>query len=199
MKLKYNHKAVAPIIATLLMVAIAVVGGILIFVFTQGFFADGQVVGASVDELRIFGYDARDITVLSTHNAHGINGNTVNGVLDDEDVLAVYVRNLGDSVVVIESVYVFGESYDGVYTSDSSSLTSGNFCVVTIETEDTCSTSGIIEANDDASVVLAYDVDDVGTIKMGRIIIVALTTANGNTFTHQLQNGASEGRSSVQQ
>ena len=40
---KYSQRAVAPIIATLLMVAISVVGGILIFVFAQGFFTDTNI------------------------------------------------------------------------------------------------------------------------------------------------------------
>ncbi|GFN40744.1 MAG: hypothetical protein YK1312THETA_50001, partial [Marine Group I thaumarchaeote] len=38
-----KHRAVAPVIATLLMVAIAVVGGTIIFVFSQGFFNQAQV------------------------------------------------------------------------------------------------------------------------------------------------------------
>ncbi|MGI0082773.1 MAG: archaellin/type IV pilin N-terminal domain-containing protein, partial [Nitrosopumilaceae archaeon] len=54
-----RRRAVAPIIATLLMVAIAVVGGILIFVFAQGFFTDTSIQGPTIDSLEIFGYDAR--------------------------------------------------------------------------------------------------------------------------------------------
>ena len=44
-ELKSNHRAVAPVIATLLMVAIAVVGGTIIFVFSQGFFSSSQISG----------------------------------------------------------------------------------------------------------------------------------------------------------
>ena len=36
----FQKRAVAPVIATLLLVAIAVVGGSIIFVFSQDFFAD---------------------------------------------------------------------------------------------------------------------------------------------------------------
>ena len=45
-ELKSSHKAVAPVIATLLMVAIAVVGGTIIFVFSQGFFSSSQISGS---------------------------------------------------------------------------------------------------------------------------------------------------------
>ena len=62
-----KRRAVAPIIATLLLVAIAVVGGSIIFVFSQGFFSTTQISGAPQIELvKIFGYDTRDVTPLKT-------------------------------------------------------------------------------------------------------------------------------------
>jgi len=62
-----KHRAVAPVIATLLMVAIAVVGGSIIFVFSQGFFSQAQISGTPTIELiKIVGYDARDVTTLQT-------------------------------------------------------------------------------------------------------------------------------------
>ena len=64
---KYSQRAVAPIIATLLMVAISVVGGILIFVFAQGFFTDTNIQTPNIESLEIFGYDARDRAGLRTH------------------------------------------------------------------------------------------------------------------------------------
>jgi len=41
-----SRRAVAPVIATLLLVAIAVVGGSIVFVFSQGFFSSAQISGA---------------------------------------------------------------------------------------------------------------------------------------------------------
>ncbi|HSB50681.1 MAG TPA: archaellin/type IV pilin N-terminal domain-containing protein, partial [Nitrosopumilaceae archaeon] len=55
-----KNRAVAPVIATLLMVAIAVVGGTIIFVFAQGFFSQSQISGTpSIESVKILGYDAR--------------------------------------------------------------------------------------------------------------------------------------------
>ena len=52
----HKRRAVAPIIATLLLVAIAVVGGSIIFVFSQGYFASAQISGTIDPELvKIFG------------------------------------------------------------------------------------------------------------------------------------------------
>jgi len=64
-ELKSNHRAVAPVIATLLMVAIAVVGGTIIFVFAQGFFSSSQISGTpTIESIKILGYDATDATQL---------------------------------------------------------------------------------------------------------------------------------------
>ena len=57
-----SRRAVAPVIATLLLVAIAVVGGSIVFVFSQGFFSSAQISGApQIESLQITGYDARDV------------------------------------------------------------------------------------------------------------------------------------------
>ncbi|MFQ5572867.1 MAG: archaellin/type IV pilin N-terminal domain-containing protein, partial [Nitrosopumilaceae archaeon] len=58
-----RRRAVAEVIATLLLVAIAVVGGTIIFVFSQGFFSQSQVSGTpTIESVKILGYDARDVT-----------------------------------------------------------------------------------------------------------------------------------------
>ena len=64
-----SRRAVAPVIATLLLVAIAVVGGSIVFVFSQGFFSSAQISGApTIESLQINGYDATDVTNLELHD-----------------------------------------------------------------------------------------------------------------------------------
>ena len=59
----FTKRGVAPVIATLLLVAIAVVGGTIIFTFTEGFFSSAQISGSTVVEsLTILGYDARTVS-----------------------------------------------------------------------------------------------------------------------------------------
>ena len=56
-----TRRAVSPIIATLLLVAIAVVGGAIIFSFSQGYFASTQLSGPpAVDLVNVLGYDLSD-------------------------------------------------------------------------------------------------------------------------------------------
>ncbi len=65
----FHRRGVAPVIATLLLVAIAVVGGSIIFVFAQGFFSTSQVSGTpAIEFIKIIGYDARDESPLKAHD-----------------------------------------------------------------------------------------------------------------------------------
>ena len=57
-----TRRAVAPIIATLLLVAIVAVGAGVIFAFSQGFFSEQQISSVgTIESLTVTGYDARDI------------------------------------------------------------------------------------------------------------------------------------------
>ena len=64
-----SRRAVAPVIAKLLLVAIAVVGGSIIFVFSQGFFSSAQISGQpSVESIEVVGYDMSDVDELVMHD-----------------------------------------------------------------------------------------------------------------------------------
>lgn len=119
-----RRRAVAPIIATLLMVAIAVVGGILIFVFAQGFFSDTSIQGPTIDSIEIFGYDARDTgavgspdcptaTSLATHFSTCITAVTAaaDNKLSEGDGILLYVRNTGAKSITIETIRMLGTDY----------------------------------------------------------------------------------------
>ena len=75
-----ERRGVAPIIVTLLMVAIAVVGGILIFVFAQGFFSSSQVEGPAIESVTMIGYDTRDVAAVENHAGTEF-ANTITAVL----------------------------------------------------------------------------------------------------------------------
>jgi len=210
---KYSQRAVAPIIATLLMVAISVVGGILIFVFAQGFFTDTTIQTPNIESLEIFGYDARDVTDLQAHNAFDTDadgiietgeglmaavGGTVNGHLGDSDGFAIYVRNKGAGSVTIDTIKVYGSNYvweagGGALSAAAPadrkfaiSLTGG---VAAADVAD----SPVLGAGQEATIIIAYDGDTNGKIKIGRPIPVVIITGSGATFSKQVQNGVQRG------
>jgi len=111
-----SRRAVAPVIATLLLVAIAVVGGSIIFVFSQGFFSSAQVSGApQIESIEIVGYDASDVPVLLLHDGILSDGNATSatwdgialpageGVIEGERV-AVYLQNQSAQRVTLEEI-----------------------------------------------------------------------------------------------
>jgi len=189
-----EHRAVADIIATLLMVAITVVGGILIFVFAQGFFADSGIVAPSVESVQIFGYDASDSVDIFSHTGETLTaaGGTINQKLSDGEAIGIYVRNAGGSDIIVQRIDVFGTEYTFVSTATTpigaTSPTSGKYGITTSGGA-TGQASQIVSAGAEATIVIAIEADNNGEPKVGRPIPVKLTTGNGAVFTKQVKNG----------
>ena len=193
------------------MVAIAVVGGILIFVFTQGFFADEQVVGPQVDELVIFGYDARDALRLTLHYGFTANGDSNDDAnpdnkLDDGDLLMIYGRNVGDSPLSIDSITIFEQRhtfYSGTGAADCYSalrgpglgaVQPGTFGIQTSDVANhICISSNSIDPNDEFTMIVVYEDSGSGEVKVGKKLPIKVTTANGQIFLLNAINGAKRG------
>jgi len=201
---KYSQRAVAPIIATLLMVAISVVGGILIFVFAQGFFTDTNIQTPNIESLEIFGYDARDTT---THRAHNDDpsvttdditiGNAVGGNLADGDTITVYVRNKGAGPITIERIKVFGTDYLWDVATTAAAISAAtpaadNEFALSVDGINIV-TSPVLGPGQEGTILLQYDELDNGKIKIGRPVPVVIITGNGAAFTKQVQNGVQVG------
>ncbi len=98
-----SRRAVAPVIATLLLVAIAVVGGSIIFVFSQGFFSSAQVSGApQIESIEIVGYDASDVENILLHDGIFTDGNATNAEYD-----GISIANGGEGILQSERVGVY--------------------------------------------------------------------------------------------
>jgi archaeal type IV pilus assembly protein PilA len=212
---RYSKRAVAPIIATLLMVAISVVGGILIFVFAQGFFTDTNIQTPNVESLEIYGYDARDRAALRTHifdptATEGAAGGTptistaptsTTIGLRDDNAITVTVRNKGAGPITIDKVVVFGADYTWSVSTTATTLSTTTPAVATstarffaISTDGLATTtSPVIGPGQDATVIIRYDDTTNGPVKIGRPIPVVIVTGGGSTFTKQVQNGVTVG------
>ena len=209
---KYSQRAVAPIIATLLMVAISVVGGILIFVFAQGFFTDTNIQSPNVESLEIFGYDARDRAGLRTHifdpaATEGAAGGTATLStaptattlgLRDADAITVFVRNKGSGSVAIDRIQVFGSDYlwDASTAATTALPATSKFAISVTGLPLSAAgltTSPVIGPGQDATIIIRYEQDTNGPVKVGRPIPVTIVTGSGATFTKQVQNGVTVG------
>jgi flagellin-like protein len=116
----FPRRGVAPVIATLLLVAIAVVGGSIIFVFAQGFFSSAQVSGTPAIELvKIIGYDARDVVKVKAHDGIEIEGEKgkdccgiTDGKINFDERIAIYLQNNSVHKIFFSEIRISGVVYD---------------------------------------------------------------------------------------
>ncbi len=204
-----SRRAVAPVIATLLLVAIAVVGGSIVFVFSQGFFSSAQISGApQIESLQINGYDARDGLNLQLHDGsltdNGAvtpitDGNANDGLLTGERV-AIYVTNQGVSAASLTEVRFAGSVYTYVpggvlddFAADTL-LLANNFTIVNRGiagdiAELSTSPTATLQPGQQATILLELEQD----VQFGRDAQFKLTTANGAVFVGTVVAGQQSG------
>ena len=194
-----SRRAVAPVIATLLLVAIAVVGGSIIFVFSQGFFSSAQISGQpQVESIEMVGYDASDVNVLTLHDGLFSDGpgTTVgfDGLQDDAigagERIAVYVQNQSAQKVTLTEIRLAGTEYfynttAGLVLPINDVGADGAYWVV-LRGDTALAAGGVLspgivgelEAGQEATIMI----DLIGGIQQGRDAQFKITTANGNIF-----------------
>ena len=195
-----NRRAVAPVIATLLMVAIAVVGGTIIFVFSQGFFSQSQISGnPSIESIKILGYDARDADALRAHDgltmAPGTGGNATSlGKLVDERV-TVFLKNDSVGQVLFSEIRLGGTVYGYDSSTSLSSwnattgLAPGAYSVMTDSTSILQEQAATVQPGQTATIIL--DLDD--NFPIGRDTQFKMTTTNGAVFVGTVVMGQNSG------
>jgi len=206
-----SRRAVDPVIATLLLVAIAVVGGSIVFVFSQGFFSSAQISGASqIESLKIVGYDATDGAALEIHD--GVDSGVVQGAAANDgllagDRIAIYLQNNSVQKVTLSEIRFAGTVYSFVagppsplnqidpYTgggllqvSTAGYMIASNSNVAApADVLDT--TSAEIQPGGQVSLVLQLDEN----VKIGRDAQFKLTTTNGAVFVGTVIAGQQTG------
>jgi len=200
-ELKSNHRAVAPVIATLLMVAIAVVGGTIIFVFSQGFFSSSQISGVpTIEAFKVLGYDARDADELQAHDGVMMTDDTggqQNGAKTADERVAVYVKNDSVQKISIAELRFAGVIYgytDGagsnLDTWSGSLPGQGNYTIME-KTPNLILSASAGEIQPGQIVTIVIDLDE--NIKIGRDSQFKLTTTNGNVLLHTVNIGQQSG------
>ena len=205
-----SRRAVAPVIATLLLVAIAVVGGSIVFVFSQGFFSSAQISGSpNIESLKIVGYDATDGTTLQLHNGlpSGVIQGATDGSLAAGERIAVYIQNNSVQKVTLSEIRFAGTVYTFVPgppfpgnaidpfggAGTLSSTTAGYMIALTgdgiLAATVLDTTSAEIQPGQQATLIVQLDEN----VKVGRDAQFKLTTANGAVFVGTVIAGQQSG------
>ncbi len=113
------RRGVSPIIATLLLVAIATVGGSTVFAFSQDAFSTTQISGyPKIELIKIVGYDARDVGKVKAHD--GIEIITKNkdccgiadGIKKADERIAIYLQNNSVEQLWFSEIRISGVVYN---------------------------------------------------------------------------------------
>jgi len=205
-----QRRAVAPVIATLLLVAIAVVGGSIIFVFSQEFFSSSQVSGLPQPELvKIVGYDSRDVSPLKIHN--GLDIVPANCCGDDSDKvktiderITIFIQNHSPQPITIKELRFGGVEYEytvedklGPFQADPIGPQEGEYVIMNGPDGTPPALTNDLLQNPTPTILggeivtLVLDLDR--TLSNGRDMQVKLTTSNGNVFISTLIVGQDDG------
>lgn len=199
LQLHRTHRGVAPVIATLLLVAIAVVGGGIVFAYSQSFFSSSQISGKpTIEALKILGYDARATDIIQNQN--GVNFGAASGGNTDTlkqagEKVAVYIKN--DSVQSITlnelrfggSVYTFANPAPATLSALASGYTLAGAAGGTGSELITSNSAAVIQPGQTTSVVLSLSED----MKTGRDTQFKITTTNGAVFVGTVVIGQQSG------
>ena len=199
---KKNHRAVAPIIATLLMIAIAVVGGVMIYVFTQGFFGNNSIATSPfMDAVTMSGYDMREIPAaigITTHEHLNFATYGDGGILGmgESEEGTVFIKNIGQKPYTITKLEVNGRQmlFDG-----TGPLTSGEYGIITVPDAATINAGTTLREaptilpGQEGTLVISFDgsgdADDNVAVN-GRTISVKVTSASGSVYNFNVVIGS---------
>jgi len=191
-----RHRAVDTVIATLLLVAIAVVGGTIIFVFSQGFFNQAQISGTPTIELvKILGYDARDVQFLNAQDGQTMTVVSSDPSTEGKNVgerIVVYVKNDSVNQVLFSEVRLGGTVYTYNTVDPIPVFTpgiGGNYGILNNYTHMIPSPVGIDPAGKTVGII--FELND--NFPIGRDTQFKIITTNGAVFVGTVVIGQNKG------
>ena len=196
--------AVAPIIATLLMIAITVIGGVMIYVFTQGFFGNNAITASPfMDAITMSGYDMREIFAdgtngVTTHEGRILNigpgqygddnNPLLNGAKSESEEGTIFIRNIGQKPYTITKLEVNGRQMD---FDPVGPLTSGEYGIITVPDNKTPTADTTLRGvptilpGQEGTLVISFDgsgdANDNEAVN-GRTIPIKLTSSTGSVY-----------------
>jgi len=186
----HAHQAVAPIIATLLLIAIAIVGGTIISLYSNELFISAQISGYPTIELvQILGHDTRDGSLIANYYEQYLavySGGFEDGKKIAGERVSVFVQNHGVNDFVINELRFAGTAYTftpnvdtlGWYFSNTAPAR-GEY-VILLDSPDILldSSLGIIGPGQTVTLIIGLD----HNIKIGRNAQIKITSNNGAVF-----------------
>lgn len=199
-----SHRGVAPIIATLLLVAISTVGGSMVFAYSQDTFSTAQISGSpNVELIKIIGFDARDVDKLKLHDGNEILAKNCCGIADGkknyDERIAIYIQNNSIQPVSLSELRIAGAVYFFTPSSKIGEYNKignghkpypGEYIIVNdhIGGKNYETVQGVSPEIQPGKVVTIL-LDLGGNMSMFNDSQIKITTTNGNVFVSNLEIG----------
>ena len=194
-----RRRALAPVLANLLLIAIAVVGGTITVVFAHDTYNASQISGGiNIDFLQILGYDSRDSCTLIFASGFetecGIGGahpSSGPGIRQYDERIAVYIVNHSPKKVLLSEVMFGGIVYistnGGLLTlwDDSVDFVPGQFAIMDSGSSMLIAENHEIQAGQTVTVVLDLE----SSFKVGRTAQMRITTGNNAVYVSDITIG----------
>ncbi|MCS6767826.1 MAG: hypothetical protein NZ517_03705 [Candidatus Nitrosocaldus sp.] len=167
-------RGVSPIIATLMLVAIAVVGGVVVYTYFQNISSKVAPQNVVAESLQLLGYDARQVNPLLNHLGGGITGANNSSSIA---YVGMYIKNNSPQAVQISKVYVNG----ALYSFNSGTLAAGQFHFGSSVSSGT----NTINPSSTDSLTLRL----TSAVSAGTNLTVVVETASGQQFKYDIVAG----------
>ncbi len=184
---------IQPIILTLLLVAITIVGGSIVF-FASLENLDTSKISQTFDieSITILGYDARDTSQFKVHDGGNVleaySGGNENGIPEQHERMSFYFWNKSNNEIHLAELRIGGTIYTYANTTaldsfgEESEIPGGTYDIWISRQGGNdvmlLDNTAVIKPGDSVTIVFALDKD----YKFGRDTQLKLTTTNGNIF-----------------
>ncbi len=184
---------IQPIILTLLLVAITIVGGSIVFFASLENLDTSEISEAfHTESITILGYDARDTSQFKVHDGgyvlEAYSGGNENGIPEQHERMSFYFWNKSNNEIHLAELRFGGTIYTYANTTaldsfgEESGIPGGTYDIWISRQSGNdvmlLDNTAVIKPGDSVTIVFALDKD----YKLGRDTQLKLTTTNGNIF-----------------
>ena len=186
-----QKRAISPVIAHLILIAIVAVGGTATTVFAQDTYNILQLSGyPEIELVTVTGFDARDIHLIEAHNGPIEKPSFLATYLNDglkgkKEVITVYVKNDSTKIVSLDEIRLGGTEYQ--FSNPLFIVPFGSYAIISknLPAAVVQSSSAQLKPGQEVTLVFALNHD----IKLGHNLQFKLTTGNGFVAISNVKTG----------
>ncbi len=190
-----HHRATAPVIANLILIAIAVIGGTITIVFAQGIANSSQISGyPQIELIQIPGFDGRDAAHLEVHDGNLISAQMSGNFVDDGkkgklERLVIYVKNDSPNTIIISELSIAGDVFD--YSNPPTSwIPLGTYAILPHTSPEKLLQNPSPQILSGQEVTIICSLDEA--IKLDRSFQFRIVTANGSVWVGTIKTGVQD-------